>query len=207
MAMIKNIIFDLGNVIVNYNQEKIIKQFTQNKDEHDYIIEQIFKAPEWQMMDLGMITNQEAANIINQRNNFLYKDLTDEFLNNWYKVQIINRDVVGLAKKLYEKGYKLYVLSNMANLTFEFFKNDEFFKMCDGIIISAHEHIKKPDRKVFEILMNRYNLKSQECIFIDDDDTGRSCNTANEMGILGRRVLPNNVEDIEKMLNENNIKV
>lgn len=207
MAMIKNIIFDLGNVIVNYNQEKIIKQFTQNKDEHDYIIEQIFKAPEWQMMDLGMITNQEAANIINQRNNFLYKDLTDEFLNNWYKVQIINRDVVGLAKKLYEKGYKLYVLSNMANLTFEFFKNDEFFKMCDGIIISAHEHIKKPDRKVFEILMNRYNLKSQECIFIDDDDTGRSYNTANEMGILGRRVLPNNVEDIEKMLNENNIKV
>ena len=80
--MIKNIIFDLGNVIINYNQEKIIKQFTQNKDEHDYIIEQIFKAPEWQMMDLGTVTNQEAANIINQRNNFKYKDLTDEFLNN-----------------------------------------------------------------------------------------------------------------------------
>ena len=203
--MIKNIIFDLGNVIINYNQEKIIKQFTQNKDEHDYIIEQIFKAPEWQMMDLGTVTNQEAANIINQRNNFKYKDLTDEFLNNWYKVQIINRDVVEFAKKLYKKGYKLYVLSNMANLTFEFFKNDEFFEMCDGIIISAHEHIKKPDIKVFEILMSRYNLKPHECIFIDDDDTGRSYNTANEMGILGRRVLPNNVKDIEKMLNENNI--
>ena len=109
------------------------------------------------------------------------------------------------AKKLYKKGYKLYVLSNMANLTFEFFKNDEFFEMCDGIIISAHEHIKKPDIKVFEILMSRYNLKPHECIFIDDDDTGRSYNTANEMGILGRRVLPNNVKDIEKMLNENDI--
>ena len=203
--MIKNIIFDLGNVIINYNQEKIIKHFTQNKDEHDYIIVQIFRAPEWQMMDLGTLTNQEAANIINQRNNFRYEDLTDEFLNNWYKVQNINRDVVEFAKKLYEKGYKSYVLSNMANSTFEFFKNDEFFKMCDGIIISAHEHIKKPDRKVFEILMSRYNLKPHECIFIDDDDTGRSYNTANEMEILGRRVLPNNVQDIEKMLNENNI--
>lgn len=203
--MIKNIIFDLGNVIINYNQEKIIKQFTQNKDEHDYIIGQIFKAPEWQMMDMGTITNQEAANIINQRNNFKYEDLTNDFLNNWYKVQIINRDAVELAKKLYKKGYKLYVLSNMANLTFEFFKNDEFFEICDGIIISAHEHIKKPDIKVFEILMSRYNLKPHECIFIDDDDTGRSYNTANEMGILGRRVLPNNVKDIEKMLNENDI--
>ena len=104
--MIKNIIFDLGNVIINYNQEKIIKHFTQNKDEHDYIIEQIFKAPEWQMMDLGTITNQEAVNIINQRNNFKYEDLTDEFLNNWYKVQSINRDVVEFAKKLYESLFQ-----------------------------------------------------------------------------------------------------
>lgn len=198
--MIKNIIFDLGNIIINYNQEIIINSFTKNKTQHDYIIEQIFKSPEWQMMDLGIITNQEAAKSINERNDFKYKELTDNFLDNWYKVQIINKDVVELAKKLYRKGYKLYVLSNMANLTFEYFKNDEFFKLCDGIIISAHEHIKKPDKKVFEILVNRYNLKPKECIFIDDDDTGKSYNTANEMGILGRVVLPNNVDDIEKML-------
>ena len=59
--------------------------------------------PEWQMMNLGMITNQDAANIINQRNNFKYEGLTYEFLNNWYKVQIINRDVVELAKKNMKK--------------------------------------------------------------------------------------------------------
>lgn len=150
--------------------------------------------------------NQERI-IINQRNNFKFKDLTVDFLSNWYKVRTINRDVVELAKKLYEKEYKLYVLSNMANLTFEYFKDDEFFKICDGIIISAHEHIKKPDRKVFEILLDRYNLKPEESIFIDDDDTGRSYKTANEMGILGRAVLPNNVDDIEKMLMDYGIKV
>lgn len=203
--MIKNIIFDLGNVIINYNQEKIIKHFTQDKDEYDYIIEQIFKAPEWQMMDLGTITNQEAANIINKRNNYKYKDLTEDFLNNWYKIQTVNRDVVELAKKLHKDGYRLYVLSNMANLTFEFFKDDEFFELCEGIIISAHEHIKKPDRKVFEILISRYNLNPQETIFIDDDDTGRSYRTANEIGIFGRFVLPNNVEDIKNMLAENGV--
>ena len=95
----------------------------------------------------------------------------------------------------------------MANLTYEYFKDDEFFKICDGIIISAHEHIKKPDRKVFEILLDRYNLKPEESIFIDDDDTGRSYRTANEIGILGRVVLPNNVDDIEKMLMDYGIKV
>lgn len=205
--MIKNIIFDLGNVIINYNQERIIKQFTQNKDEHDYIIEQIFKAPEWQMMDLGTITNQEAANIINQRNNFKYKDLTDEFLNNWYKVQIINKDVVEFAKKLYKKGYKLYVLSNMANLTFEFFKNDGFFEMCDGIIISAHEHIKKPDEKIYRLLLERYSLKAEECLFIDDDDSGKNYETANRIGIKGRRVIPNQLEDIKELLLEYEINI
>ncbi len=205
--MIKNIILDLGNVIINYNQEKIIKHFTQKKDEHDYIIEQIFKAPEWQMMDMGTITNQEAANIINQRNNFKYKDLTDEFLNNWYKVQIINRDVVEFAKKLYEKGYKLYVLSNMANLTFEFFKNDEFFEMCDGIIISAHEHIKKPDEKIYRLLLEKYSLKAEECLFIDDDDSGKNYETANRIGIKGRKVIPNQLEDIKELLLEYEINI
>ena len=53
--------------------------------------------------------------------------------------------------------------------------------------------------------MSRYKLKPQECIFIDDDDTGKSYNTANEMGIFGRRVLPNNAQDIEMTLKENDI--
>ena len=205
--MIKNIIFDLGNIIINYNQNNIINNFTQNDEEYAYIIEKIFKSPEWQMMDLGIITNQEAADVINKKNDNKYKELTDNFLNNWYKGQTVNRDIVEIAKRLYKKGYKLYVLSNIANMTFEYFKNDEFFKMCDGIIISAHEHIKKPDYRVFEILLNRYNLKPEECIFIDDDDTGKSYKTANDIGILGRVVLPNNKQDIEKMLAEYNIKI
>ncbi len=205
--MIKNIIFDLGNVIINYNQEKIIECFTHDKDEHDYIYNQIFKSPEWKMMDLGEITNKEAACQINQRNDFKYKELTDDFLCNWYKVQNINSETVEIAKKLHQKGYHLFVLSNMSDWTFEYFKNNEFFELCDGIVISAQEHLKKPDKRLFEVLMNRYSLEPCECIFIDDDDTGLSYKSANELGILGRVVLPNDSEDIEKMLNEHNIAV
>ena len=205
--MIKNIIFDLGNIIINYNQKDIINNFTQDNIEYKYIIDEIFKSPEWQMMDLGNITNQQAADAINRRNDYKYKQLTNNFLNNWYKVQTINIDTVEIAKKLYKNGYKLFVLSNMANTTFEYFKNEEFFKICNGIIISAHEHIKKPDTRVFEILLNRYNLNPNECLFIDDDDTGKSYKTANDIGILGRVVLPNNKQDIVNMLNEYSIEI
>ena len=205
--MIKNIIFDLGNVIINYNQKKIINNFTEKEEEIKYIYDEIFHAPEWTLMDLGDITNEEAIEIINKRNEFKYGKLTQEFLQEWYKKQPINRDIVEIAKILKNNGYNLFVLSNMANQTYEYFKNDEFFSLCTGIVISAHEHVKKPDEKVYRLLLNRYNLNAEECLFIDDDDSGKNYETANKIGIKGRRIMPNQAEDVKKLLLEFNVEI
>lgn len=205
--MIRNIIFDLGNVIINYNQEQIINNFTKKEEEIKYIYDEIFHAPEWELMDLGNITNDEAIEVINKRNEFKYQKLTDNFLHEWYKEQEINRDIVEIAKKLKRNGYKLFVLSNMANLTYEYFKNDEFFSLCTGIIISAHEHLIKPDEKVFRLLLDRYKLNAEECLFIDDDPSEENYKTANKMEIKGRRIIPNSAEDVRKLLLEFNIEI
>ena len=205
--MIKNIIFDLGNVIINYNQKKIINNFTEKEEEIKYIYDEIFHAPEWTLMDLGDITNDGAIEIINKRNEFKYEKLTQEFLHEWYKKQPINRDIVEIAKILKNNGYNLFVLSNMANQTYEYFKNDEFFSLCTGIVISAHEHVKKPDEKVYRLLLDRYNLNAEECLFIDDDDSGKNYETANKIGIKGRRIVPNQAEDVKKLLLEFNVKI
>ena len=205
--MIKNIIFDLGNVIINYNQKKIINNFTEKEEEIKYIYDEIFHAPEWTLMDLGDITNEEAIEIINKRNEFKYEKLTQEFLHEWHKKQPINRDIVEIAKILKNNGYNLFVLSNMANQTYEYFKNDEFFSLCTGIVISAHEHVKKPDEKVYRLLLNRYNLNAEECLFIDDDDSGKNYETANKIGIKGRRIVPNQAEDVKKLLLEFNVEI
>jgi putative hydrolase of the HAD superfamily len=205
--MIKNIIFDLGNVIINYDQQAIINRFAKTNEEKEYLMEDNFKAPEWKKIDLGEINNDEAIESINKRHNNKFAELTDDFWHNWFKMQKINEDVVELAKQLKDKGYNIYVLSNMANATYNFFKGHAFFKLCNGIIISAQEHIKKPDERIFNILLDRYNLKVEECLFIDDDDTNRSYETANKLGILGRRVIPNDCNDIKKELEEFNIQV
>ena len=205
--MIKNIIFDLGNVIINYNQKKIINNFTEKEEEIKYIYDEIFHAPEWTLMDLGDITNDEAIEIINKRNEFKYEKLTQEFLHEWHKKQPINRDIVEIAKILKNNGYNLFVLSNMANQTYEYFKNDEFFSLCTGIVISAHEHVKKPDEKVYRFHLDRYNLNAEECLFIDDDDSGKNYETANRIGIKGRRIMPNQVEDVKKLLLEFGVKI
>ena len=205
--MIRNIIFDLGNVIINYNQEQIINNFTKKEEEIKYIYDEIFHAPEWELMDLGNITNDEAIEVINKRNEFKYQKLTDNFLHEWYKEQEINRDIVEIAKKLKRNGYKLFVLSNMANLTYEYFKNDEFFSLCTGIIISAHEHLIKPDEKVFRLLLDRYKLNAEECLFIDDDPSEENYKTANKMGIKDRKIIPNQAEDVKKLLLEYEIEI
>lgn len=203
--IIKNIIFDLGNVIINYNQKQIIDCFTKKDVEIEYIYSQIFNSPEWKLMDLGDITNDQAIKIINEKNDFKYVKLTQEFLSEWYKKQYINRNVVNIARKLKEKQYKLYVLSNMSDLCYEYFKNEDFFSLCKGIIISSHEHIKKPDEKIYKLLLERYNLNPAECLFIDD--TEKNYETANKIGIKGRKIIPNDDKDIIEMLSEFNIKI
>ena len=205
--MIRNIIFDLGNVIINYNQEQIINNFTKKEEEIKYIYDEIFHAPEWELMDLGNITNDKAIEVINKRNEFKYQKLTENFFHEWYKKQEINRDIVEIARELKKNGYNLFVLSNMANLTYEYFKNDEFFSLCTGIIISAHEHLIKPDEKVFRLLLNRYNLNAEECLFIDDDPSEENYKKANEIGIKGRRIVPNQAEDVRKLLLEFGIEI
>ena len=83
--MIRNIIFDLGNVIINYNQEQIINNFTKKEEEIKYIYDEIFHAPEWELMDLENITNDEAIEVINKRNEFKYQKLTENFYMNGIK--------------------------------------------------------------------------------------------------------------------------
>lgn len=205
--MVKNIVFDLDNIIIRGTHSSIIVDFAKNEEERKFIENKFLKSPEWNLMDLGMITNDEAINEIQKRNESKFHQLIEISLHEWYKNLHVNEDIVYIARKLKSKGYNIYVLSNMAKATYLHIKDLDFFRFCDGIVISAYENIKKPDDKIFKILLERYNLKAEECILVDDDDTNKSYITANRLGILGRRVEPNSKVDIIKLLNEFNIEI
>ena len=207
--MIKNIIFDLGNVIVKNPNIDVVRQFFKDENDAQTFNEYIFKSDFWKMMDLGKISNIEVADIIREKKLINVKNYTEveEFLLNWFKKCSVNADIMDLGKELKKHGYNIYILSNMAKETFKFFSSKyNFFDMADGIVISANEGIKKPDKKIFEILLNRYSLKPQESLLIDDDDTNKTLEVANCIGINGRRVKANDLKDIKLLLQENNIK-
>ena len=206
--MIKNIIFDLGNIIVQNPNLDLVKQFFKEDKDAITFNEFIFKSEFWKDMDLGKITNLEIANRIREQkliivNNY---DEIEKFMLNWFTQCKVNEKTMQIGKKLKQNGYGVYILSNMAKSTFEFLKNEyDFFKIADGVVVSAYEGIKKPDIKIFEILLNRYSLLAEECLLIDDDDTNRTIEVANSIGIKCRRVQPNSPEDVKKLLSENQI--
>lgn len=206
--MIKNIIFDLGNVIIQNPTISIVKEFFTEKEDAIIFNNYIFKSEFWKMMDLGQITNLEISETIEKQKlvGVKHYDEVKNFMLNWFSKCIINKDTMEIGKKLKKNGYNIYVLSNMAKSTFEYFsKKYDFFNILDGTIVSAYEGVKKPDPKIFEILLGRYSLIAEECLLIDDD-TNRTFEIANSIGIKGRRVNANDSEDIKKILIENDVK-
>lgn len=208
--MIRNIIFDLGNVVIPNPKIDIVRQFFKDENDAQVFNNYIFKSRYWELMDLGEMTNKEVANTIIENKLVRVSNYSEvqDFLMNWCTKRRVNDDVVNLAKILKSDGYKIYILSNMAKSTYEYFKGkSDFFNIVDGTIISAYEGVKKPDNKIFEILLNRYNLKADECLLIDDDDTNKTLEVANSFGIKGRKVWPNDVEDMKKLLEENDVRI
>ena len=205
--MIKNIIFDLGNVILQCSTIETMYNFTASEEMAKNLITYIFKSEEWKLLDLGNISKEEVISRIQERVPDEYKPLIKEVMENRAKYLKLNEGTIEIAKKLKDIGYKIYVLSNMSTFTYEYFKDNEFFKLCDGIVISAYEHIKKPDEEIFKRLLNRYKLVPEECLFIDDDPSEENYKTANKMGIKDRKIIPNQAEDVRKLLLEFNIEI
>ncbi|MBR4110504.1 MAG: HAD family phosphatase [Clostridia bacterium] len=208
--MIKNIIFDLGNVIVQNPTPNIVEKFFKEKNDGKNFYEYIFKSEFWKMMDLGQITNEEVANVIENQRLIEVSDYTEvkNFMLNWFKEIIENKDTIEVGKALKCKGYNIYVLSNMAKSTYEYLAGKyDFFNIIDGAVVSAYEGMKKPDLRIFNVLLERYSLLAEECLLIDDDDTNKTFEAANSIGIKGRRVNPNDVEDVKKSLIENNVEL
>ncbi len=208
--MIKNIIFDLGNVIVQNPSINLVKEFFIEEKDAITFNEYIFKSDFWKMLDLGKMDNIEVANIIREQKlvNVKNFDEVTNFMLNWFSKCNVNIETMKIGKLLKQNGYQIYILSNMAKRTYEYFSSKyDFFHIADGTIISAYEGIKKPNQKIFEILLERYSLISEECLLIDDDDTNKTLEVANTIGIKGRRVNANDFQDVKKLLIENNIDI
>lgn len=195
----KNIIFDLGNVVINTDYNKIINNFTNNEEEKEFILNDVIKSPYYELGDTGFIEIEDQIDIINDYTNNKYPELVKDFLLNYIKYKTWNGDILDILKKLKENGYKLYVLSNISDYVYEMFKS-KLEEIFDGVVVSYEIHKVKPYQPIYKYLIDKYNLNVEETLFIDDREV--NIKTANELGIKGRTVLPDNIDDIKQVLKE-----
>ncbi len=166
--MVRNIIFDLGNVLLDYQPKEYLKLKNIEIAKIEDVYHQVFQSEEWILLDKGTITQDEAQEKIIERNpeNTI---LIECAFNHWYDMLTPIEDTVPLLKRLKQKGYNLYFLSNFHSLAFEHVNDKyDFFTLFDGGVVSYKENTIKPDMEIYQKLIQKYSLKPQESIFIDD---------------------------------------
>lgn len=205
--MIKNIIFDIGNVILNFDLSYVIPAFTKNKEEQDFILHNIINSPEWLgngLIDTGYISKEDAISIVQDRTNHTNDELISQFWNHYNEYSSINKEAIDLIKSLKENDYNIYLLSNINPYTYNSIKPSGLFDMVDGYVLSYKVHKIKPYIGIYNELIEKYNLHPSECLFIDDNP--KNIETANKLGFLGKSVKPDNFESVVDLLNEYKIE-
>lgn len=105
--MIRNIIFDFGNVILEWNEEKLVTIFSDEKEEQEILKNVIFKSKEWFKLDEGTLDYNTAITIFEEKLPANLKDKVKEIMNTWYKCRPINQEIANLIKQLKKNGYKI----------------------------------------------------------------------------------------------------
>jgi len=181
--MIKNIIFDLGNVLISFKPAEYFEKNKYPENIKNTILSDIFGSKEWMMLDSGEITTPEAIEAISKRSSLNIKEITHIF--NLRTDLMFPLDTnVRLLPELKKRGFRLYFLSNFPGDIFEEIRSGYyFFKYFDGGLISAEVKSSKPDVGIYKIIMEKYSLVANECLFIDDIE--KNVRTAESLGMKG----------------------
>ena len=201
--MIKNIVFDIGNVILNFNYKEVLNKYTSDEEQQKFIENNIINSPEWlgyALIDTGYITKEEAISIVQDRTNHTNDLLIEDFWNTYNNYGYVDNRVLDLIKKLKEQKYNVYLLSNVNAHTVDAIKSSGIFDIVDGYVLSYIEHQVKPYVSIYKTLINRYDLNEKECLFIDDNVN--NVRTANELGMIGKLVEPDNYSSVLSIISE-----
>ena len=164
---IKNIVFDLGRVLIKFEPKEYIEENVPEEKREDFY-NGIFGSTEWLMLDRGTLSYEDAKKIFKERVPGADKQIDRLFDVDLFEILQPIEENVKLLPKLKEK-YNLYILSNFHQPAFEhIFKKYDFFRLFDGHTVSCYYYLLKPEKEIYDILIDKFNLIPEETVFIDD---------------------------------------
>ena len=161
----------MGNVLVRYDSMRTSRQFAEDETELNLVNTSVFVSPEWIFLDMGVMSEEEALKKMQARLPQGHaREAARLCLEHWHEYCMW--EIPGmreLVTELKEKGYGIYLCSNASLRMLSCYRQViPAIELFDGVLFSAEVKCLKPQKEIYMHFYRRFNLKPEECFFIDD---------------------------------------
>ena len=180
---VHNVVFDIGNVLMKFGWESYLDSYGFDSEKREKIADAVFRNDLWNERDRGVLTEEECVQKFVELLPEYEEDIREVVSRSGESVTL-NPYSVSWLRYLKEKGYGTFILSNYSEYGLEKGREDmKFLKYADGAVFSCEEKVIKPEPEIYRILLNRYGLKPEDCVFIDDRED--NVEAARSLGMKG----------------------
>lgn len=167
--MIKNFIFDFGNVLTKYDWGSFAVELSGDESMRELMPKLVFSTELWRKYDAGLVTEDELLTQVKEQTDSKYHALIDKMVRTFDTDFEQYDEMVPVLKRLKEIGANTFLLSNFPAKKYEqVAAKCPILDYVDNKVVSAYIHLTKPDKEIFEYLLDKYSLDASECMFIDD---------------------------------------
>jgi len=202
---IKNIVFDIGQVLLTFNPEQYLRdRFNLSTGQIKDIARETFRSSVWLDLDRGKISKNEAAEIFAKRLPE-YSQVLIEGVLNWEEILNPIGPNIELLKEFKDHdAYEVYALSNFNDESYQVAKSEfPFLNLFKGEIISGQVGYIKPEPEIYQLLLDRFELEPAETLFIDDSK--ENIEAAKEFGL--RTIHYKNPEQLQREIKHLNLLI
>lgn len=166
--MLKNLVFDFGNVLVDCEQKALLRECAGSEEKEKELQQAIWSNEAWKNTGLGLVSCDDAIDDLCRQHPELANQIRT-FLPKRSSAMLIPPQTESCLRKLQSAGYNLYYITNTNGMDYDaIMKNHPILHEFNGGLASHLAHMVKPDHCIFQLLLDRYGLKAEECLFVDD---------------------------------------
>ena len=183
-----DIILDMGNVLLEWNKDKILQGVSDTKKDYLMLDKSIFQSGLWERLDLGTMTREELVLKVVSMIGRTYQKKVEEVIWNWSSYIDIYTEVFPVLSELKKKGHRIFVLSNTSKVFYDLLEEQlsPLKELLDGFVLSCDIKAIKPDLVMFKEILDKYQLDPTNCVFLDDIED--NTNAAQKLGIKANQV-------------------
>mgnify|MGYP004683337425 FL=1 len=168
-SMYKSIVFDLGGVMIDFDPRGYLVDRLCSAEMEEKVYALTFGSETWKQLDAGLISRFDGNNrMLDAARAAGCAFEVQGVLDDWVHILRPRHRMLELVRRLKSHGYSVYYLSNMPQDILDLLKSRGALKQFDGGVASCEVQINKPDPRIYQAFLDKYSLKADECVFIDD---------------------------------------